>query len=163
MAVGVAMGVFCDEDIAEPLRNDRLADGTSSSYSWPSSPGAKVSVEQNPSDDVMSKVDPSVDLGFVSYESGVWDGFIYQDKSVKVAQCKLLTTHNGVCCCVSYNRTESSVATAYTIRYGRENAIVGPCDATLVSTSKGFGFGDEVGRDMSLLWGISGGGSMVLS
>ncbi len=50
----------------------------------------------------------------------------YQARSVKVAQCKLLTTQSGVFCCVSYSRTESWVATAYTIRYSREKGDFGP-------------------------------------
>lgn len=31
-------------------------------YGWPNSPGVKDSVEQNPSDELMIKVDPSFDL-----------------------------------------------------------------------------------------------------
>lgn len=53
------------------------------------------------------------------------------------------------------------MATAYTIRYGRENAIVGPCVDELVSTSRGLGFGDEVGPAGSVVCGIGGGGSMT--
>jgi len=52
--------------------------------------------------------------------------FTYQVRSVKVAKCKLLTMHNGFCCCVSYTWTASCVATAYTIRYGRLKAETGP-------------------------------------
>jgi hypothetical protein len=75
----------------------------------------------------------------------------YQVKSVKVAQCKLLTMQSGVCCWVSYRRTASSVAAAYIILYGRLNAIVGPWVEALVSTSNGFGLGDEVGPEGSLV------------
>ena len=39
----------------------------------------------------------------------------------------------GVVCWVSYKRTESCVATAYTIRYGRENVGFGPGVEALVS------------------------------
>lgn len=85
----------------------------------------------------------------------------YQVKSVKVAQWRLLTIQRGVCCCVSYRRTESSVATAYTIRYGSEKAIIGPCVDAFTSTSNGFGFGDEVGPDGSLDCATGGGGSMI--
>jgi hypothetical protein len=93
----------------------------------------------------MSSVKPSVD----------------HVRSVKVAQCRLLTIHRGVCCCVSYKRTESSVATAYTIRYGNEKAIVGPCVFAFVSTSKVLTFGDEVGPEGAVVWGIGGGGSII--
>jgi hypothetical protein len=64
---------------------------------------------------------------------------------VNVAQCKLLTTHRGVCCCVSYTRTESSVATAYIMRYGKQNAIVGPGVEAFASSSRGFVLGDGGG------------------
>ena len=91
------------------------------------------------------------------------DGYAHQVRSVNVAQCKLLTMQSGVCCCVSYRRTESSVATAYTILYGSENTIVGPGDEELVSTSKafGFGFGDNVGTVASFDSGTIKGGSMT--
>jgi hypothetical protein len=35
-------------------------------YTWPSSPDAKVRVEQNPSEEVISNVRPSMDLRTVS-------------------------------------------------------------------------------------------------
>jgi hypothetical protein len=54
-------------------------------YFSPNSPGAKVTAEQKPSDEVMINVDPSLD----------------HVMSVNVAKCKLLTTHNGFCCWVS--------------------------------------------------------------
>lgn len=41
------------------------------------------------------------------------------------------------------------------------NAIVGPWVEAFVSTSKGFGFGDDVGPDGSLVCGTGGGGSMT--
>lgn len=47
-------------------------------------------------------------------------------------------------CCVSYTNTASCVATAYTIRYGNENAVGG------AGLSFSPGFGDEVGRLDSL-------------
>lgn len=62
----------------------------------------------------------------------------YQARSVNVAQCRLLTTHMGVFCCVSYNRTASCVATAYTMRYARENAGLGPGVDASVSTLPDF-------------------------
>ena len=40
--------------------------------------------------------------------------------------------------------------------------MVGPCElAFAVSTSSNFGFGDDVGPDGSVVWGIGGGGSMI--
>lgn len=54
-------------------------------YFSPSSPGANVTAEQNPSEEDMSNVLPSFD----------------QVMSVKVEKCKLLTMHSGFCCCVS--------------------------------------------------------------
>lgn len=50
----------------------------------------------------------------------------YQVKSVNVAKCRLLTTHKGFCCWVSYTYTASEVATAYIIRYCRPKAKGGP-------------------------------------
>jgi hypothetical protein len=38
---------------------------------------------------------------------------------------------------------------------------VGPCVDAFTSTSNGFGFGDEFGKDGSLDCGTSGGGSMI--
>lgn len=61
--MGVAIGVFCEDETAVLLLIiGCFAVGTSPVYSWPSSPGAKVKVEQKPSEDVMSRVKPSVDL-----------------------------------------------------------------------------------------------------
>ena len=54
--MGVAIGVFCEEDTAVLVMIGCFAVGTSPVYIWPSSPGAKVNVEQKPSEDVMSKV-----------------------------------------------------------------------------------------------------------
>lgn len=50
--------------------------------------------------------------------------------------------HSGVCCWVSYIRTESCVAIAYTIRYGSENKTVAALlpasvDISLASTGVG--------------------------
>jgi hypothetical protein len=83
--------------------------GTSPVYGWPSSPGENVSVEQKPSEDVIKRVKPSVDLFLsaliawntlegctISILVANWR--TYQVKSVKVAQCRLLTTQMGVCC-----------------------------------------------------------------
>ena len=83
---------------------------------------------------------------------------------MKVVKCKLLTTHKGVSCCVSYTSMESCVATAYTIRYGNAKAGDGPGALEPVSTS--IGLGDDVGLPMSPGDGIvvleCGGGSMAL-
>lgn len=62
MAVGVAMGVFCDDEVA--VRDACLVVGMSPTYSWPSSPGVKVRVEQKPSEDVIRRVMPSFDLKY---------------------------------------------------------------------------------------------------
>jgi hypothetical protein len=64
--VGVAIGVFWEEEWAVLVIIGCLAVGVSPAYIWPSSPCANVNVEQNPSDDVMSKVCPSFDLWRVS-------------------------------------------------------------------------------------------------
>lgn len=81
----------------------------------------------------------------------------YQAKSVKVAQCRLLTTQIGVFCCVSYKSTESWVATAYTMRYPNENAGFGPGVVALVSTVKGL----DVDGDASGTAGAGGGGGSM--
>jgi hypothetical protein len=60
--VGVCIGVFCEDETAVLLSVGCLAVGISPVYTWPSSPGAKVRVEQKPSDEVISKVRPSADL-----------------------------------------------------------------------------------------------------
>jgi hypothetical protein len=91
--VGVGIGVFCDErekGVALMLKgvldeDDDAALACSGVWTSPNSPGAKVRVEQKPSEDVMRSVSPSLD----------------QVKSVNVAQCRLLTIHSGVCCWVS--------------------------------------------------------------
>jgi len=92
--VGVAIGVFWEDETA--VMDGCFAVGTSPTYLSPSSPGAKVRVEQKPSEEVIRRVKPSLD----------------QVRSVNVAQWRLLTIHSGVCCWVSYISTESSVATA---------------------------------------------------
>lgn len=106
----------------------------------PNSPGAKDSVEQKPSDDETSNVSPSFD----------------QARSVKVAQCRLLTTQIGVFCCVSYNRTESWVATASTILYGSEKAGLGPGVAALVAAPVGL-----AGVDVTSGTAAGGGGGSI--
>lgn len=120
-----------------------------------------MSVEQKPSEEVMRRVRPSLDLKMLA--EALWHQYLktYHARSVKVAQWRLLTTQRGVCCCVSYMRTESSVATAYTIRYGRENATVGPGDSAFVVTSRCLGLGDDSDADGSLACGTNGGGSMT--
>jgi hypothetical protein len=70
-------------------------------YFSPSSPGANVTAEQNPSEDVISNVDPSLDLVYISILYLRLKHSTYQVMSVKVAKCRLLTMHNGFCCCVS--------------------------------------------------------------
>lgn len=94
--VGVGTGVFWFDETAVPDTTLVFFGPTSPVYTSPSSPGAKDRVEQKPSDDEMSSVRPSLD----------------HVRSVNVAQCRLLTMQIGVCCCVSYRRTESCVATA---------------------------------------------------
>jgi len=63
MEVGVAMGVLCDEAVGIM---GCFAVGTSPLYISPNSPGAKVRVEQKPSEDVIRRVWPSFDLNCVS-------------------------------------------------------------------------------------------------
>jgi hypothetical protein len=65
--VGVGSGVVWAEATAL-LMDGCLAVGVSPVYTWPSSPGAKVRVEQNPSEEVISNVRPSMDLRTVSRE-----------------------------------------------------------------------------------------------
>lgn len=92
--------------------------------------------EQKPSEDDINKVRPSFDLYYISLVDWTQIGIqTYQVKSVNVAKCRLLTTHKGFCCCVSYTYTASEVATAYIIRYGSPNAKGGP--------TGGFGVGVE--------------------
>ena len=88
----------------------------------------------------------------------------YQHKSVKVAKCRLLTTHSGVCCCVSYTNTASCVATAYTILYGNANAGCGPSETVFGSASCDLGdgalvLGAGVGTPVTP---VTGGGSMAV-
>jgi hypothetical protein len=59
MEVGVTIGVFCEEAVGIM---GCFAVGTSPLYISPSSPGAKVRVEQKPSEEVIRRVWPSVDL-----------------------------------------------------------------------------------------------------
>ncbi len=62
-AVGVGTGVGCAEEPVDIGAGDGwCAVGTCPAYTWPSSPGLKVRVEQKPSDELMSKVSPSLDL-----------------------------------------------------------------------------------------------------
>jgi hypothetical protein len=67
-------------------------------YTCPSSPSANERVEQYPSEDDMSSVNPSFDLISVSDGKNQAEGTIYQVRSEKVAKCKLLTTHSGTVC-----------------------------------------------------------------
>lgn len=106
--VGVGVGVECGDAcdvvvfIAEGVWCGRLWVANGPRYFSPSSPGAKVTDEQNPSEDVISNVDPSFDLYHVSEVAAtIFFLWTYQVISVKVAKCKLLTMHNGFCCCVS--------------------------------------------------------------
>ena len=116
-------------------------------------------MEQNPSDDDINRVRPSIDL----YALAVSDRSLqimrrmkmtYHDRSVKVAKWRLLTAHSGVCCCVSYTNTVSCVATAYTIRYGKAKAGSGPgLDEPLSPSIEGDG--------LALLISLVGGGTTV--
>lgn len=118
--MGVGTGVFCEEDTAVPDKPVCLGGPISPVYTCPNSPGKKDNVEQKPSDEEINSVKPSLDLSseLAAYPREIKksDKNTHQVKSVNVAQCRLLTTHIGVCCWVSYNSTESWVATAYTIR-----------------------------------------------
>jgi hypothetical protein len=58
--VGVGTGVFWAEETAVPAV--ALGGPSSPLYTSPSSPGKKDSVEQNPSDEEISNVEPSLDL-----------------------------------------------------------------------------------------------------
>lgn len=115
---GFGLGEACVVDCASaPVACPcgAVADGT---YGWPNSPAENARVEQKPSEELMMRVSPSVDLSYrqqwVVSSRRKW--YAHHVKSVNVAKCRLLTTHNGVCCCVSYTNTASCVATAYTIR-----------------------------------------------
>lgn len=58
--------------------------------------------EQNPSEDVISSIEPSLDLNICKQRHKLKSkDSRYQVMSVKVAKCKLLTMHSGFCCCVS--------------------------------------------------------------
>lgn len=70
-------------------------------YFSPSSPAEKVTEEQKPSEELIRSVDPSFDLDFVNTCSTMEIHLAYHVISVKVAKCRLLTMHNGFCCCVS--------------------------------------------------------------
>ncbi len=62
-AVGVGTGVACADDAVEMGAGDGwCAVSTWPVYTCPSSPGLKVRFEQKPSDELMSKVRPSLDL-----------------------------------------------------------------------------------------------------
>jgi len=80
------------------LRWGCLLFGTSPVYGLPSSPSAKVKVEQKPSDEVMRSVRPSLALRISLALLRKRYEYAYQERSVKVAQCRLLTTQSGVCC-----------------------------------------------------------------
>lgn len=162
--VGVGVGVFwaeADTFVVAGCAVDEFVFGgpISPLYTSPSSPDANESVEQNPSDEDITRVSPSLDLILVSndhFALEVWSGCSYQARSVNVAQCRLLTTQIGVFCWVSYRRTESWVATAYTIRYSRENAGFGPGVAEPVSLLVGVAPLASAGTDEG-----GGGGSMT--
>jgi hypothetical protein len=70
--VGVGVGVEWFDDcaalmlIAAGVACRRVDEASGPVYFSPNSPGAKVTAEQNPSEDVMSNVDPSLDLAEVS-------------------------------------------------------------------------------------------------
>lgn len=61
--VGVGVGVGWVEDAAEIAGDGWRAVGTCPTYTCPSSPGLNDKFEQNPSDELMSRVSPSFDLG----------------------------------------------------------------------------------------------------
>lgn len=115
-AVGVGTGVACADDVVEIGAGDGwCAVGTWPVKTCPSSPGAKVRFEQKPSDELMSKVRPSLDLyitvRLLQSTAKSWEATNHV-RSVKVAKCRLLTTMMGYICCVSYTSTASCVATA---------------------------------------------------
>jgi hypothetical protein len=70
--VGVGVGVEWFDDcaalmlMAAGVACRLLCEASGPVYFSPSSPGAKVTAEQNPSDDVISSVDPSLDLDMIS-------------------------------------------------------------------------------------------------
>ena len=62
VVVGVGIGVGCADEVVEITGEGLCAVGTCPVYTWPSSPCAKPRLEQNPSEELMSKVRPSLDL-----------------------------------------------------------------------------------------------------
>lgn len=70
--VGVGVGVEWFEDcaalmlIAAGVACRLLCNARGPVYFSPSSPGLKVMAEQNPSEDVINRVDPSLDLDTIS-------------------------------------------------------------------------------------------------
>lgn len=82
----------------------------------------------------------------------------YHVRSVKVAKWRLLTDTMGVSCCVSYTSTASTVATAYTMRYGRAKTGLGP---GVKVESISVGLGEDVGREDSMGEGMVGGGGSI--
>lgn len=59
------VGVFCDEEIADEFGSDGcLAVGTSPVYCVPNSVGENVRAEQNPSEELISSVNPSFALQY---------------------------------------------------------------------------------------------------
>lgn len=104
--VGVCVGVvlFDNRDAAVSIEGvwecrDSFAVGPV--YLSPSSPGENVNDEQNPSEELISRVDPSFDLLSLARTKVPELEITHHVRSVKVAKCKLLTTHKGFCCCVS--------------------------------------------------------------
>lgn len=62
MEVGVGIGVAWLEAVPVEIEEAFLTFTNSPLYSWPNSPGVKERVEQKPSDEEISSVEPSVDL-----------------------------------------------------------------------------------------------------
>lgn len=60
--VGVGVGVCCAEEAVEIAGEGLWAVGTWPEYVCPNSPGLNDTLEQNPSEEVMSSVSPSFDL-----------------------------------------------------------------------------------------------------
>ena len=61
-AVGVGIGVGCVDDAADMAGDGCAAVGTWPVYTCPTSPGLKVRFEQKPSEELISRVRPSLDL-----------------------------------------------------------------------------------------------------
>ena len=110
--VGIAARVFWEVVAGTEPSVGCAKVGCGPVYTAPSSPGAKDRVEQKPSVEDMRSVRPSLDLENMLAGEKPRDVWTYHDKSENVAKCKLLTTHSGVVCCVSYTKTASCVATA---------------------------------------------------